>query len=913
VVQVPCVVYLDENEDGVRQVGEPSLEGVFVTNGETVVPTDVNGSVSVAVDPAVYRFATLTVPAGYWPTTSWFHRVDSESSPDTVRFGLKTFPATAADPVRWVHISDTQTQSWGQAPDVAQDLAEINALADPPAFLVNTGDLVEVGSDTAQWEHYLSQIATSLYPVLGVPGNHDTLGTGPILENYEKYAGPPYYDLRAGSWHFVFLNSEVPDVSTPAQDTWMSNAVAATPPGLHRVLYRHRMLAGTSSATVQSYVDHGFVAGFSGHWHALSISRHRLGIMDFNLSRTSMGPLDRTPRSFAIVELRSDGSIDYSLRRLDVDHRAVITHPQIGEVTGGDSVDVFVQAYDSSSPVALMTGSLSSPSGRSTTFSLSQEGVSLWRGTAAIAALGSGPSDLVVTGHFEDGTPISVHQEVLLGTTIPLLRGPGPDWPMFRKTAAGSSFVATRVSPPLRLAWSTPLPGMVALSSPVVAGGRVLLGCRGESADLSDSGVLCCDARTGSPRWFATIPGGVALAPAVVGSTVLVSSMADSVIALDLSTGASIWRTTAPGNRYKMTAPVYEGGTAWVGSEPTPIQIDVSSGGLSWTSDELGQIWYPAIYSAPAIGPQHVYYGFYGVPGAAIDGFSVVSRATGSLLRHENGSFRSPIWAGDRVLVIGGPGLNNQYLSARDPLGNVVWTSSTNLDRSTGSPALGRDVVVAPGAGGRVEAFDASDGAHRWTHTVGFSLYDMSPNRRDQRDTIGTPAITDDVVWIGSLDGNLYALDLFTGDELWRWNVGAPIASSPAASGHRIFVGASDGHLYCFAEAWVPDVSRATLEAPPAGRSGSVAAFFAPTPNPSRAGVRFEWVIPTKKRVRIDVFDVAGRRVRTVVDEPRNAGEQFALWDGRGDDGQVAGAGIYLARIRSGDWVATRKLVRLSP
>jgi outer membrane protein assembly factor BamB len=661
-----------------------------------------------------------------------------------------------------VHISDTQTQSWGQAPDVVADLEAINALAEAPALLVNTGDLVEVGSDTTQWNHYLQQIETSLFPVLGVPGNHDTLGTGPVLGNYERYVGPPYYSLRAGSWNFLFLNSEVPELSTPLQDEWLGEAIASAPPGTHHVLFRHRMLAGTAAATVLDYVDRGIVASFSGHWHSLEITRHSLGILDFNLSRTSMGPLDRTPRSYAIVHLQGDGTIDYELRCLDVDHRSVITHPRANQVVSGDSLEVFVQAYDSSSPVASLGGQIVSFAGATTSFGLTQEGLSLWRGTVPIAKLEPGIQDLTISGAFVDGAAIQLHQPFEYSQAVPIVRAPGADWPMFRKTAAGSSFVAERVTPPLALIWSRPLPGMVALSSPVVAGGRVLLGCRAESANLDDAGVLCCNAATGAVHWFAPVPGGVALAPAVVGSTVLVSSMADSVVALDLVTGASLWRSIAPGNKYKMTAPVFEGNAAWIGLEPTPVQIDVATGGTTWISETLGTSWYPAIYSAPAVGPQYIYYGYYGVRNAPPDGFSVVARSSGSLVHHENGTFRSPIVAGDRVYV-GGASLNDQFLSARDAVGNLLWTSSTPLGRSTGSPALGHDVIVVAGEGGRVEGIRSTDGAHLWSHTVGYSLYDMSPNRRRNRDTIGTPAITDDVVYVGSLDGNLYALDLATG------------------------------------------------------------------------------------------------------------------------------------------------------
>jgi outer membrane protein assembly factor BamB len=322
--------------------------------------------------------------------------------------------------------------------------------------------------------------------------------------------------------------------------------------------------------------------------------------------------------------------------------------------------------------------------------------------------------------------PIRVSRDFERANVIPITRAPDDDWPMFRKTPAGSSFTATPVEPPLELAWVTPLPGLVALSSPVVAGGRVYLGCRTKSAELGDSGVLCCDAVSGAARWFAPVPGGVALAPAVAANIVLVSSMGESVFGLDAATGQALWGRRTPGNRYKMTAPTVEGASAWVGAEAALVQLDPRTGVVRWETDRLGSSWCPAIYSAPAVSPNHVYCGFYGTPGIVPDGFSIIERANGTVVRHENGAFRSPIWADGVLLLAGALDFNDQVLTARDPMGSVLWTATTRLRRSTGSPALGHGVVVVAGINGRVEGFRASDGEHLWTHATGVSLLDMS-------------------------------------------------------------------------------------------------------------------------------------------------------------------------------------------
>ncbi len=60
----------------------------------------------------------------------------------------------------------------------------------------------------------------------------------------------------------------------------------------------------------------------------------------------------------------------------------------------------------------------------------------------------------------------------------------------------------------------------------------------------------------------------------------------------------------------------------------------------------------------------------------------------------------------------------------------------------------------------------------------------------------GTPAIVNGVVYIGSFDDFLHAIDLKTGRSIWLSKTG-PIKSSPAIKGDRIIVGDADGKVHC--------------------------------------------------------------------------------------------------------------------
>jgi outer membrane protein assembly factor BamB len=332
----------------------------------------------------------------------------------------------------------------------------------------------------------------------------------------------------------------------------------------------------------------------------------------------------------------------------------------------------------------------------------------LWRGTLDLAGFPAGCYAIAVTGSFQDGEPVSLSSYFEHSSGLPPARGAGDAWPMFRKSAAGSSFTAVPLAPPLDLAWAAPVPGMVAMSSPVVANGRVYLGCRGESGNLDHSGILCCDAATGAILWFTPIPGGVALAPALDGPRVIATAMTDSVVALDAVTGAPAWRTKVPGIIYKLTAPVVADGRVWAGGEPRIAQLDCSTGGVQWTSAHLGSWWYSTMYTAPAVDASRVYCSFYGTPGLIPDGFSILDRATGAALYQQNGTFRSPIVTPDRLYLVGALTPTSQVVTARNLDGSVIWSSPKLLDQGTSSPALGHGVVVVGGANGKVEGFRAS-------------------------------------------------------------------------------------------------------------------------------------------------------------------------------------------------------------
>jgi hypothetical protein len=82
-------------------------------------------------------------------------------------------------------------------------------------------------------------------------------------------------------------------------------------------------------------------------------------------------------------------------------------------------------------------------------------------------------------------------------------------------------------------------------------------------------------------------------------------------------------------------------------------------------------------------------------------------------------------------------------------------------------------------------------------------------------------------------------------------------------------------------------------------------------PNPFNPTTKVSYELRAPSRVLLEVYDAQGRLVRTLVDEVRSAGAHEAVWDGRDGSGRSTGSGIYLVRMRAGDYEATSKLLML--
>lgn len=79
-------------------------------------------------------------------------------------------------------------------------------------------------------------------------------------------------------------------------------------------------------------------------------------------------------------------------------------------------------------------------------------------------------------------------------------------------------------------------------------------------------------------------------------------------------------------------------------------------------------------------------------------------------------------------------------------------------------------------------------------------------------------------------------------------------------------------------------------------------------PNPFNSSTRINFSVAERSNVRIDIFDVKGSFVRTVVNEQLDAGEWPVVWDGTDAHGNVMPSGTYVCKMTAGDFNQTLKM-----
>jgi len=82
-------------------------------------------------------------------------------------------------------------------------------------------------------------------------------------------------------------------------------------------------------------------------------------------------------------------------------------------------------------------------------------------------------------------------------------------------------------------------------------------------------------------------------------------------------------------------------------------------------------------------------------------------------------------------------------------------------------------------------------------------------------------------------------------------------------------------------------------------------------PNPFNPSTTIEYIIPNNSFVSLEIYNITGREIRTLVNTQQSVGTNVVVWDGKNRQGNTAASGMYLYRIKAGNNIAVKKMILL--
>jgi len=422
---VSGTVYLDANASGVRDAGEAGVAGVAVSDGRAVAATGTDGAYQlVAPDGPV--FIRITTPTNYALTTGFFARVDASQPVVGMDFGLRAEAQSV--PFLVVQVTDIHITP-PNARRLAAWVAEMNNLAQRPAFIVATGDLVgdanpaTVEDGQKQYQTYVDEVAKLQARLFSMPGNHEHLGTrrpdfdrgNPLFGKgmYQEYLGPMYYSTDYAGVHFVMLDGTDLDAKGvdftgfPADElAWLKADLALVPPQRRIVLFCHQppQEARNAAALAELLAGRKVVGCFVGHIHTVwKMAWHGIPVqIGGALSGSWWGKYcpDGSPNGYRFVKVNQDG-LETFYNATTREHQIEVERPGPGDTVSGRLV-VEAKVYD---PQDSLTAAYIQLDGRRAPATLDRRG--LWKqisASAAIAGLSDGVYQLRVCASGPQGT-----------------------------------------------------------------------------------------------------------------------------------------------------------------------------------------------------------------------------------------------------------------------------------------------------------------------------------------------------------------------------------------------------------------------------------------------------------------------------------------------------------------------------
>ena len=335
-----------------------------------------------------------------------------------------------------------------------------------------------------------------------------------------------------------------------------------------------------------------------------------------------------------------------------------------------------------------------------------------------------------------------------------------------------------------------------------------------EGGDFDDGALYAVDAATGTQRWVFDEPSKpVQSGPTVVDGVVYFTDNANTVYAVDAETGTENWRVTALESS-NTHSPTVVDGTVYVTAQSGVYGIDATTGEITWESATETTCDY-----APTVVNGRVY-----AEGARIYAFDAdTGEELWTFERDVTSTTAAPTVANGTVYTGGDRDGDNTLYAVDAETGTEAWRFETNGGSDVIAPTV-RDNTVYVGTirrlgerdwEGTLHAIDTETQDERWryeseeTHIASAPTVDdtqvyfsagkliaataeTGTEQWQARDPVGrsAPTVGDGIVFAGSDDTSLYAVEAATGETVWTFDEPSSYVVSPPT----VVQNPADGH-----------------------------------------------------------------------------------------------------------------------
>jgi outer membrane protein assembly factor BamB len=359
-------------------------------------------------------------------------------------------------------------------------------------------------------------------------------------------------------------------------------------------------------------------------------------------------------------------------------------------------------------------------------------------------------------------------------------------WPMFRRTLEHNASIVS-VYPNSSSIWWVWKLGPSGVDTPVYSSPTLY---NGKLIAASRNGTYAFDENSGTQLWYYPIPADSS--PAISNGKIFIGSTNFDFYSID-EEGNVVWNVTLGGKI--LSSPMIHNGKVFVGSmDGSLYAFDESSGKLIWVFTASGCQPLCNISSSPA-----VYDGKVFVLTDDSHLYAVDEESGRSIWTYigAGGAFFSPLAPSPAVAKGIVYSSNQTALYALNATnGSFLWVVTTCLPLS--SPVIDEGWLYVGCREGLLKV-NATAGAPSTLYLVPSAIY-------------SSPVISNDTIITATEGGDVIVWYKANMSQLWQYNIGKPIYSSPAVVNGRIYIGANDGNLYSFGNCSISNPNLSVLE-----------------------------------------------------------------------------------------------------